>query len=58
MPRLSICPIIISITIKVPVRPIPALQCTIIGPASGTEFCLVFTSWRKFKTQPGSDGTP
>lgn len=43
---------------KVPVRPIPALQCTITGPALETECCLVLTSWRKFKTQPGSAGTP
>lgn len=58
VPLLSICPMIISITINVPVRPIPALQWTITGPASETELCLVFTSWRKLKTQPGSEGTP
>lgn len=56
-------------TIKVPVRPIPALQCTSTGPIPGVTVlvtlggapaavCLAFTSWRKFKTQPGSEGTP
>lgn len=56
-------------TMKVPVLPIPALQCTSIGPIPivlgfpeavdiATDSCLALTSWRKFKTQPGSDGTP
>jgi len=58
-----------SITINVPVRPIPALQWTRIGPMHGSSWsfgtkdaaidsCLAFTSCKKFSTQPGSDGTP
>lgn len=60
-----------SITINVPVLPIPALQWTRIGPMHGSssfgsfgakdaaiDSCLAFTSCKKFSTQPGSDGTP
>ncbi|KAF4533061.1 hypothetical protein B566_EDAN002624 [Ephemera danica] len=43
---------------KVPVRPMPALQCTSTGPAPAMLSCLAFTSCRKFSTQPGSVGTP
>lgn len=49
---------IISMTIKVPVRPMPALQCTSTGPAPGTLSWRALTSCRKLSTQPGSAGTP
>jgi len=58
-----------SITINVPVLPIPALQWTRIGPIDDTvwlfktkdaamDSCLAFTSCKKFNTHPGSAGTP
>lgn len=43
---------------KVPVRPMPALQCTRMGPAPTIDSCRAFTSCRKLSTQPGSEGTP
>ena len=69
LPCLLIWSKIISITINVPVRPMPALQWTSIGPTLNEfgppgevlpeiDSCLALTSWRKFKTQPGSAGTP
>lgn len=56
---------IMSITIKVPVLPIPAEQWTSMAPG-GFELgsscwrasCRLFTSCRKLSTQPGSEGTP
>ncbi len=58
LPYFLIWLIIISMTMKVPVLPIPALQCTIIGPVLSKASWRTFTSYRKFKTQPGSEGTP
>lgn len=56
---------IMSITMNVPVLPIPAEQCTRIAPGGWllgnswiNDSCRLFTSWRKFRTHPGSDGTP
>ena len=34
------------------------LQWMIIGPAPGNSSCLLLTSERKLRTQPGSSGTP
>ena len=59
-PSRLIWSMIMSMTMKVPVRPMPAEQWTMIGPQDlGSRLsCLAFTSCRKFSTQPGSSGTP
>ena len=43
----KIIPMIISITIKVPVRPIPAEQCTTVGPGFGSNPSVVSKKKKK-----------